>query len=152
LQRLKQYVADHPEWKGNEDLLVDPPSNKDALGDYPELEGSDVLGRVAKSGVPSLLLYYISRRNGSTHKFAEMCACQAPPGCMTDSVFFADRPKLCDQFASDVQFKKVLGIARKHGYIPNANDVYTPGIARFQGDPQAFCTTNWRQGLYQEAM
>lgn len=145
-QKLNRYVREHPEWRGNEDLLLDPPTDDEALREYPELAGSDVLGARCRNGLPAILVYYVSRRNGSSHRFAEMCACQSPPGCMTDAIYFAGQPQLCDQFASDAQFKTVLGIAKKHGYKPNMHDVYVPGLARFQGDPEAFVPQSGGRG------
>jgi hypothetical protein len=45
---------------------------------------------------------------------------------------------LRDQFRDKRQLKKVLAVASKHGYKPSPSDVYEPGLARFQGDPEAF--------------
>jgi hypothetical protein len=67
-----------------------------------------------------------------------MIACQRGPGLVTDNAFFAGQPPLRDQFRDKRQLKKVLASARRHGYKPSPSDVYEPGLARFQGDPEAF--------------
>jgi hypothetical protein len=84
------------------------------------------------------MLYIKMRREGNTHRFSDMVACQTGPGLMTDSVFFAGQPRIGDQFVDDAQRKRVFKVAKQHGYTPGVNDVYEPGLARFQGDPEAF--------------
>ena len=144
---IPEFVKNHPEWKPDIDLLVQPPCLEEALEEYPELDGSDALhGILWPSGIPRVSLYFRSRRQGAAHRFAEMCACRRGPALMTDSVYFQGMPKLADQFASDTQMKKVLAIAKRYGYKPNANDIYNPSIARFQGDPEAFVPASGGRG------
>ena len=136
---LRQFIIQHPEWVGHEDLLRYPPSHEAMAGEFPEASETSVDTDAPTSfGCTRRALYMRLRRTGQSHRFADMIACQAGPGLMTDSVFFSKMPKLQDQFVTDAQREKVLKIAQSHGYTPNMNDVYEPGLARFQGDPEAF--------------
>lgn len=136
---LQEFLSQHPEWIGHEDLLVSPPTAHEMKAEYPEAVGceSDTDSGTIY-GVTRRSLYFKLRRTGNSHRFADMVSCQRGPGLMTDSVFFAGMPKLQDQFVDDRQREKVIKIAKRHGYTPNPNDVYEPGLARFQGDPEAF--------------
>ena len=139
MRRLRKFLKSHPEWEGHEDLLVCPPTHQSLRAEFPDgAESSADTEAWTSFGCTRRALYMRLRRTGQTHRFAEMVACQAGPGLMTDSVFFAGLPKLQDQFANDTQREKVLATAQRHGYTPNPNDVYEPGLARFQGDPEAF--------------
>lgn len=136
---IREYLARHPEWLAHVDLIISPPTSSDLEGFWPEAYGSEVdSDRPTSYGVSRRTLYYKLRQEGQTHRFAAMIACQRGPGLVTDTAFFAGQPKLRDQFRDKRQLKKVLGVAKKHGYRPSPNDVYEPGLARFQGDPEAF--------------
>jgi hypothetical protein len=70
-----------------------------------------------------------------------MLATQIAPTADTDREFFRGVGKLEDQFGGEGHtndMDKVIATAVRHGYRPNPNDVYTPSLARFRGDPLAF--------------
>lgn len=138
-RRIREYLSAHPEWSSCIDLLISPPTSADVAGLWPEAHGSEVDSDAPTAyGVSRRTLYYKLRQEGQSHRFASMIACQRGPGLMTDSVFFAGQPMLRDQFRDKRQLKKVLAMAQRHGYKPSPSDVYEPGLARFQGDPEAF--------------
>ncbi len=92
------------------------------------------------SGNPRIQAEYetmLSR--GVKPRLAEMLALRAAPKLLTESVFSAGVGTLDKQFAGDEQqLDHLTKQAMKHGYKPNINDVYTPALARFRGDPLAF--------------
>ena len=78
-------------------------------------------------------------RNGVSPKLAEMFALQKAPQSLTDRELFQGYGPLESQFAGDpIGLAQVVRTAKRHGYKPNANDVYIAPLARFPGDPQAF--------------
>jgi hypothetical protein len=144
---IERFLEQHPEWSNDVDLLVAPPTAHELQQEYPEAEGCESDTDYGTSyGVTRRSLYMKLRRAGNSHRFADMIACQRGPGLMTDSVFFAGIPKLAEQFRNDTQLQKVMKIAKSHGYQPNPNDVYEPGLARFQGDPEAFVPPSGGRG------
>lgn len=146
-QRLDHWLEEHPDWSEHVDLLMVPPRRSDLREEFPEgVQSESDTDLMTSFGCSRRALYMKIRRGGASHRFADMVACQRGPGLMTDSVFFAGMPKLGDQFRNDVQLAKVLKIAKKHGYSPNVNDVYEPGLARFQGDPEAFVPPSGGRG------
>jgi hypothetical protein len=145
--RLDAFIEMHPDWAEHIDLLLVPPTWSDLREEFPEAEGCESDSDYGTSfGVTRRMLYMRLRRAGNSHRFADMVACQRGPGLMTDSVFFAGAKQIQDQFVDDKQRKKVLGVAQRHGYVPNRTDVYEPGLARFQGDPQAFVPATGGRG------
>ena len=71
--------------------------------------------------------------------FADMLESRRPPQAQTDREFFQGRKLLGDEFdGDDRMLDLVVSNARKHGYNPNPTDVYSPGLARFIGDPLGF--------------
>lgn len=80
--------------------------------------------------------YVAMRENGQPHGFAAMLVTQSPPACRTDNTFFENRGTLDQQLGREVNH--YTEIAEQNGYRPGARDVYEPGLARFQGDPEAF--------------
>ena len=78
------------------------------------------------------------RMNGQSHNLAEMVCLQKGPGLDTDDIFFSGQGTLDQQFGSEKHINRHVATAKKHGYKPSPNDVYYPGLARFQGDPEAF--------------
>lgn len=74
------------------------------------------------------------------HRFASMLANQRFPGVKTETEFLGKRGTLDKQFDNDeMALNEAVTNARRHGYNPKPNDVYIPGLARFSGDPEAFC-------------
>jgi hypothetical protein len=56
-----------------------------------------------------------------------------------DTYFFAGKGTLADQFkGSEDQLEYLVAQAKRKGYNPNPNDVYTPALAQYPGDPAAF--------------
>lgn len=81
--------------------------------------------------------YFKCRKNGCSHKLAEMLAIGQPPGSNTDKEFlegrengrqFQDTPELGDHYAR---------VARAHGQSTTGK-VYLSGLAEFPGDPRAW--------------
>jgi hypothetical protein len=86
-------------------------------------------------------IYAEAIKNGASETFADMLASRQPPGGMTDNVAVAGIGKLGDQFKGkrgEIQLNKIIASAKRHGYTPNPNDIYQPGLAQFAGDPKAF--------------
>jgi hypothetical protein len=71
-------------------------------------------------------------------RLQEMIATQSFPGIQTDTTFLAGRGTLDTQLGGGNEAEAVARAAMKHGYRPNINDVYEPGLADFMGDPKAF--------------
>jgi hypothetical protein len=139
---LDRWFDEHPEWRSNADLIVAPPDAEELVSDYPDAEGTEIERHVSVQtsfGATRGAIYTLSRRNGANHRFAEMVAMQRPPRCMTDDVFFAGMPRLADQM-SPTCLHQVVSAAKRRGFTPPADAVYHSGLARFQGDPEAFVT------------
>jgi hypothetical protein len=139
---LEQFFERNPDWRPYADLVVVPPTAEEAQEEWPELDGSELLDTenwMTSYGVTRLALYVKMRRTGQGHRFAEMIAAQKSPACMTDDVFFAGMPRLAEQMPPR-QLQNVLASAKRHGFTPSADAVYHSGLARFQGDPEAFVT------------
>lgn len=69
------------------------------------------------------------------------------PGTCTDREFFAGRGTLGDQFEGDDQtLEHITSVAQRNGYKPGANDVYTPALADYPGDPAAFVPPDGGRG------
>lgn len=139
--QLKQFLKEHPEWTQDQDLVRVPPTAYEVETEYPESAGMDLLrdpGAMSTFGVTRLALYVSIRRKGEDHKWAVMLASQQGPALNTDATFFEGMPRLYEQIGSQRRLNKMLAVAAKHGFKPNPTDVYQPGLARFQGDPEAF--------------
>lgn len=145
---LEQFFAEHSEWEPFADLVVAPPEREEALEEFPELEGAEVLTRgqeYTRFRVTRLALYIKTRRSGSTHRFAEMIAMQRAPQIMTDDVFFAGaRPWAAD--ITPARRALLLRQAKAQGFTPPADAVYYPDLARFPGDKEAYVTRAMGRG------
>jgi hypothetical protein len=151
--KLEAFLAMHPEWRGKVDLILYPPDREEALEQYPELRGDlilDTLDWPTTFGVRRISLYFFLRERGSSHNLASMVATQRGPGVNTDDTFFRVFKPLSEQFASDAELNKVVGIARRHGYNPGIHDVYVPQLARFRGDPKAFISRSMGRARIRE--
>ena len=146
--RLTKWFEEHPEWRGNADLVCAPPTADDITDAFPDAAGMEIT-RTAEAltsfGTTRGAVYMLARRSGQTHRFAEMVAMQRPPQCMTDDVFFAGMPRLADQM-SPTELKSVVAGAKRHGFTPSPDAVYHSGLARFKGDPEAFVTRAMGRG------
>lgn len=137
IRTIAEFVLANPEWKGHEYLVLDPPD----LNDWPELDWNHPWNSYVNPGVTRLAHYIKMRRCGESHDLAEMCALQMSPKAETDREFFAGIGSLESQFGGEGHtndMDQVIATAKRHGYKPNLNDVYVPGLASFRGDPKAF--------------
>lgn len=146
------FVA-HPEWRGHGDLVLRPPSKEEILEEF-----DDAIGEIAcecdaltQYGVTRGALYLRLRREGQSHRFAEMIAFQAGPSLRTDVSLFKGVGTVGTQFNEDhPRGKKLLdfyvGQAKKHGHTPQITDMYQPGLARFPGDPEAWVPASGGRG------
>ena len=100
--------------------------------DYPELSREPTILADKR-----LLAEYVTLREaGNPHSFAAMLVLQSPPACRTDATFFEGRGTLDTQLGPAANH--YASISEQNGYRPNNTDVYEPGLARYQGDPEAF--------------
>jgi hypothetical protein len=85
-------------------------------------------------------LYDECLKNGCSPRMAEMFAMRQPPASARgDRELFRDGNTVAKQHALNPTLTDaIIKRAVKHGYRPNANDIYDPGLARFDGDPRAF--------------
>lgn len=141
MDNVNRFLTEHPEWRGQVDLVIYPPTLDEAFADYPELIGDRLVAAAHEPttfGVTRLAMYVSLRLKGNTHKFAVMVACQRGPRLMTDAVYFQNSRQVDAQFISPQQRDKAVAIARRHGYNPQRHDTYVSDIARFFGDPEAW--------------
>lgn len=79
----------------------------------------------------------IVKRNAK--RLREMLQSRRAPRCMTDVEMFEGVGTLAKQYeGEDYYLDKITKNAIKHGYTPNAHDMYMGNLARFEGDPEAF--------------
>lgn len=100
-------------------------------------EKSDIATLAAKDRT----VYLASRKAGSTHRFALMCALQQAPASRTDSDYFRVKKPLSKQFEGvqgGIDLRYRMREAKKRGYVPNPNSHYDPCLAQTPGDPNAF--------------
>ena len=108
---------------------------------------------IAAASPAVVALYRQCLANGCTERFATMLALQAPPKANTDREFFAGRHNLGQQFAGDRRgLRSVLRGAKKRGFKPPADAIYEPGLARFQGDPEAFIPASGGRGYVKKLL
>ena len=141
-QEITEFLERNPEWAVCPDFIISPPSGEELAQDYPELTES-FLGRheeYMSYGVTRGAQYAQMRLNGTAHSLAEMVALQQCAGIETDDTFFQGSKPLYDQFGSQKHLNTFLKAAKRRGFTPSVNSTYFPGLARFQGDPEAFVT------------
>jgi len=142
LEHFDKFFEDHPEWRPYSDLVVMPPTAQEAIDEWPDVEFSDLVKHPDEDstfGVTRLALYVRARRQGQSHRFAEMVASQSPPRCMTDDVFFAGlKPWTAE--VTPQRKAMMLKLARAQGFEPSPDAIYHPGLARFPGDKEAYYT------------
>jgi hypothetical protein len=147
-EQLTKWFDEHPEWRGNADLVCAPPTAEEIVEEFPDASETEITrtaDALTSFGTTRGAVYMLARRSGQTHRFAEMVAMQRPPKCMTDDVFFAGMPRLADQMGAR-QFAGIMTGAARVGFTPPADAVYHSGLARFQGDPEAFVTRAMGRG------
>lgn len=142
-QEIQEIVTRSPSLKVVIDLVAIPQSPEEITEEFGSTD-SELMERCMELvnyegvGITRGTLYAKARREGATDKFALMVSMQRAPGGLTDDVFFAGVPTLADQIGSQVRTKRLVEIARRHGYNPSPYDMYQSGLARFEGDPEAF--------------
>lgn len=139
-EEVQEFIEEHPEWAVCPDFVISPPSLEELQGWYDEFTGELAIryNELMAPGVSRGATYAQLRLNGQSHNFAEMIALQSGPGLDTDDIFFSGQGTLLNQFGSNKHVERFAKVAKRHGYTPSPNDVYYPGLARFQGDPEAF--------------
>lgn len=150
---FEEWLEYHEEWRPYVDLLVKPPSYEEVATEFPETVGAkDDLFIGGEDtwmtfGMTRAAAYVQMRRHDPSigHRFALMIVCQKPPGGMTDSIFFEGAKRLGDQY-SERYAERITSVAQANGYNPSPNDQYFPGLARFQGDPEAFISQTAGRG------
>lgn len=141
---FKQFLQTHSEWQKCPDLAMKPPTAAEISGWYEDasesiLQACDEVLRIhGDMTITRGAHYAMMRFNGQSNNMAAMIAMQKGPGLNTDSVFFQGAKPLYDQFGSQKHLNHYLKAAKKHGFTPSKNSTYMPGLARFQGDPEAF--------------
>ncbi|NLX55067.1 MAG: hypothetical protein GXY58_08135 [Planctomycetaceae bacterium] len=146
--RLDRFLDAHPEWRGNVDLIIRPPSAAEVLEEWPDAAGGEVLAHVntwTHFGVTRASIYMLSRRSGQSHRFAEMVAMQRPPRPDTDDVQMEGIPRVREQ-ANEPYMRDVLARAKARGFTPPDDAIYHSGLARFPGDHEAFITPEMGRG------
>ena len=137
IEKHLEKFPSHREWL---DVLLIPPVAEEAVEQYPELCGSTLLEadhECVAPGVTRLAFYYCLRRQGESHKMAEVIAAQEFHGVMTDDVFWQGMGMLGDNMRPQ-QLESLIASAKAQGFTPTAHHVYMPQLARFRGDKQAF--------------
>lgn len=136
----EQFLQANPEWRPYIDLVVVPPDGAEVVAEFPDAEGSDVVRDewgCIQPHVTRLAFYTRLRREGQTHRWAEMCALQSAPRGMTDDVFFAGMQRPGDTLEPRM-LKTLLKQAKREGFAPSPGATYYPALAEYQGDPKAW--------------
>lgn len=139
-KEIEAFFADNPEWRAQADLIVVPPKAADIIAEFPDAEGCDLLKQPDRWTADRVTMYahYLRiRREGETHRWAEMLAMGAPPRIMTDAVYFAGHAGRVEDM-HPIQARAMLTAAHRQGFKPGPNDVYCPSIATSPGDPLAW--------------
>lgn len=80
-------------------------------------------------------------------KLCEMFASRQAPSSVSDRELFKGWGTLDKQFGNDPKYlQHITRTAQRHGYRPNASDMYHPGLADFAGDPKAFIPATGGRG------
>ena len=149
---IAEWFSMHEEWRKYADLCLLPPTANEAVEEFPEMEGSELLRdeyAMTSYGVTRLSLYLKMRRENQSHRFSEMVSTQRPPRLMTDSVFFSGMKPWRDEMTpshADFIYKQ----ARSRGFEPPGDAVYQSALARFPGDPEAFLTRTMGRGYIKD--
>lgn len=147
-ESIYTFLNAHPEWRTNADLVVVPPTAADVLDEWADAEGGEILAHadvLTQFGVTRAAIYVLSRRQGQSHRFAEMVAMQRAPRPNTDDVQMAGIPRVSQQ-SNDRYIRSILARANRRGFTPPADAIYHAGLARFPGDHEAFVTPEMGRG------
>lgn len=123
-----------------------PPDADEILKLYPDADlevlrrCDELIKRTVTAAYPVTrgALYVHSRNIGNSDTFAAMLAMRRSPGVDTDDVFFSGIHHLGHQMGDDQALNYVNAHIKVTGKKPPEGAMYMPGLARFQGDPQAF--------------
>jgi hypothetical protein len=80
------------------------------------------------------------RRNGESHKLAEMLALQRTPGAVTDSTFLAGHVN-GNQFADDPNAGARYKREAEAAGVSTTGKVYLSQLAKYPGDPKAWVSS-----------
>lgn len=141
-ERIAKAIEHDEAWNGYGDLIAFPPERAEVVEYYPDTS-DEMLARLGEMISPYATrgaFYFRCREMGESRNMAEMLALQSRIGLDTDDVFFSESKPLYDQFGSQKHLDTFLKNAKQRGFTPPVNSVYYPGLARFQGDPEAFVT------------
>lgn len=136
----RDFMAANPDWVEHRDLIFCPPDADEIKSQYPDAS-QEVLSRCMErmSRFVSRGSQYLKMRMaGESDSMASMVALRKGPALSTDDTFFAGQGMLYDQFGSQKALDRNLEASKRHGFVPDKNDVYFPNLARFKGDPEAY--------------
>lgn len=93
------------------------------------------------SDCPEQQAHYVRmRRNGETHRFAEMVALRAAPACNTDDTFLKGGFN-GSQFAKNPDMGEIRAKELRKRGGSTAGKRYVAGLARYVGDPEAWVSS-----------
>jgi len=136
---MDAFFESHSDLRRYADLVVAPPTRSELVSSFPEVEGDGEFDKDAYTTSPPLTkfaLYAISRKNGNSHPFAAMVACQRAARVVTDDVFWAGRPHFAQLYGENY-YQDVKTALASQGVSLGAHDEYCPELARYKGDPEA---------------
>ncbi len=141
-EELGQLRIEFKDWGDDWVLVAVPPDAAEIKKEFPAAD-REVLRKaneLLKPGYPVTrgAAYLRNRRNGVSDSMAALIAMRKSPMPDTDDVFFSGLHHMGHQMC-DEQAKNYINAHRKHtGRNPPEGAIYMPGLARFQGDPEAF--------------
>ena len=84
-------------------------------------------------------MYEHCRNEGESHNIAMICATRRAPGASTDTTYMAGVGTLRQQCGdNDEEVNRLVKAAKRHGYTPNASDLYNPTLSPSFGHPMGF--------------
>lgn len=102
-----------------------------------------------------LHVYWQSRQEGSSHRFALMCALQQAPASRTDSDYFRTHKPIDKQFQGKQGMDDLgmrLFMAKQAGYNVNPHSHYDPSLASYAGDPDGWIGPTDGRGKVEQVM
>lgn len=139
-EAFQNQLAKDPEWRHYQDLMVYPPVRDELTKEFGTVDRGilNFCERMVDHFVTVGLLYWRSRKQGQSDRFAAMLALQTAPAVNTDDVFFHGLHHLGHQMPEEQAQQYVDAHIKATGKAPPQSAIYMPGLARFKGDPQAF--------------
>lgn len=136
----RDFMVANPDWAEHRDLIFCPPDADEIKSLYPDAS-QEILSRCMEGMsrfVSRGAQYLRMRMAGESDSLASMVALRKGPALSTDDTFFQGQGSLYDQFGSQKALDRNLAASKRHGFVPDKNDVYFPNLARFKGDPEAY--------------